>query len=333
MKRLWVPVLVALLLFVPALASAQSNLPLFDPEWQLVPEAHELDADCPVGAPLGFGGALQLVQNVMNAMISFGVVIFVLIIAFAGMLWILTPTNPENHSQAKKVLTNAVIGLLIILSGWLIVDFVMKILYDSNGGNFGPWNEILTGGDICVVAASTTPLFTGTIAGTTIPSGGTGSSGGGSYDPRYTTSGACSPNSVQQAGQSVNITAKEAKFLACIARPESQCGADLTNYNWGRGSSAYGPYMILLDGNARYFENAACRRAANVTGRLNCSAGFTGGNPIAGSAIAQRCMQAASNLACSTAAATALLRDSGATPWTGNNDSKPAHQRCAQELR
>lgn len=327
MKRLWAPFLIAFLLFVPALASAQSNLPLFDPEWQLVPEAHLLDADCPVGAPLGFGGFLQLVQNGMNAAISFGVIMFVIIITFAGILWVLTPTNPENHSQAKKILTNAVIGLLIILSAWLIVDFVMKILYSENT-TFGPWNEILMeGGDYCIVAASSTRLFSGSIIAPVFP-GATGSP-----EPRFTTSGACSFTSVQQAGQSVNITLKEARFLACIARPESQCGSDLTNYNWNRGSSAYGPFMILLDGNARYFENAACRQAAGVTGPLNCDDGFRGGNPIPGSAIANRCMRAAANLACSTAAATALVRQSGHTPWTGNNDSKRAHMRCALELR
>lgn len=325
MNRLWAPLLLALLLMVPVFVHAQSNIPLFDPEWQLVPEASELDSDCPVGAPLGFGGVLQLIQNVMNAAVSFGVIICVIVIAFAGILWILTPTNPESHSQAKNVLTNAVIGFLIILSAWVMVDFVMKMLYNPNAGNLGPWNEILTGGDICVVAMDTKPLFSGSIS--SVP-GATGSS----YDPRFTTSGACSPNSVQQAGQSVNITAKEARFLACIARPESMCGSDLTNYAWGRGSSAYGPFMILLDGNARYFENSACRTAANVTGPLNCQDGFRNGNPIAGSAIANRCMRAAANLACSTAAATALVRQSGAQPWVGNHDSKPAHRRCAQEL-
>lgn len=327
MKRLWAPLLLLVVLFVPFVVSAQSNLPLFDPDWQLVPDAHEIDpANCPEGYPLGFGGVLQLIQNVMNAAISFGVIISVLVIAGAGILWMLTPTNPENHSQAKKILTNGVIGLLIILSAWLIVDFVMKILYNPNANNFGPWNEILTGGDLCIKPGELQALFTGSLVA--VP-GVTSES----YDPRYTTSGVCSPNSVQQAGQSVNITAKEAKFLACIARPESQCGSDLTNYAWGRGSSAYGPFMILLDGNARYFENEACRVAANVTGRLNCQDGFRNGNQIPGSAIANRCMRAAANLACSTAAATALVRESGATPWIGNHDSKPAHRRCAQELR
>ena len=177
MKRLWAPLLLLVVLFVPFVVSAQSNLPLFDPEWQLVPDAHELDSDCPVGAPLGFGGVLQLLQNGMNAAISFGVIICVLIIAFAGILWILTPTNPENHSQAKKVLTNAVIGLLIILSAWLIVDFVMKILYNQNLEGFGPWNTILSGGDVCVQKVDTKPLFGGGI--TNVPGETSGGGSGG----------------------------------------------------------------------------------------------------------------------------------------------------------
>lgn len=167
MKRLWAPLFLLVVLFVPFAVSAQSNLPLFDPEWQLVPDAHKIDPEnCPEGYPLGFGGVLQLVQNGMNATISFGVIIFVLVIAGAGILWILTPTNPENHSQAKKILTNGVIGLLIILSAWLVVDFVMKMLYSGTSGQqgvFGPWNEILVGGDLCVTATTTAALFGGKI--------------------------------------------------------------------------------------------------------------------------------------------------------------------------
>ena len=324
MNRLWAPLL---LLLIPGAASAQSNIPLFDANWTLVPEACRA---CPCGA----GGALQFVQNVMNALVSFGILICVLVVVFAGFLWILTPTNPESHSQAKKVLTNAVIGFIIILSAWLVVDFVMKLLYDGES-TFGPWNEILTlGGDACIEARDVKPLFSGDIV--SAPGLSVGGAGGvGSVEPRYTTSGACSPTAVGAAGQSSGTTEKEATFLACIARPESTCGTKLLNYNWGKGSSAYGPYQILLDGNARYFENAACRQAAGIQGNglLGCSAGFRNGNPVPGSAIARRCMKAASDLACSTAAATALIRDSGATPWTGNNDSKPAHQRCALELR
>jgi hypothetical protein len=223
MNRLWAPLFLFLLLCMPLAASAQSGLPLFDPEWQLVPDAHELDSSCPVGAPLGFGGVLQLVQNGMNATVSFGIIICVIVIAFAGILWILTPTNPENHSQAKKVLTNAAIGLLIILSAWLMVDFVMKLLYNQNLEGLGPWNTILSGGSACVTAGTTKPLFSGDIFTVTPGQGGatggpSGGTGGGKCLMQST--GACAVSALGVFG-----TAAETASKVCYG--ESRGGASL----------------------------------------------------------------------------------------------------------
>jgi len=52
------------------------------------------------------------------------------------------PTNPSNRGKAKTMLLNVVIGLFIALSAWLLVDFVMRALYNETG-EFGPWNTIL----------------------------------------------------------------------------------------------------------------------------------------------------------------------------------------------
>lgn len=277
MKRLWAPLLLLLVLFVPFVASAQSNLPLFDPEWQLVPEASEIDSDCPVGAPLGFGGVLQLIQNVMNAAISFGVLISVLVIAGAGILWILTPTNPENHSQAKKILTNAVIGLLIILSAWLIVDFVMKLLYSgTNGqqGKFGPWNQILTGGDICIVAnENLKPLFEGDINSSSgiVTGGGWGGSGsgsGGSCTVPTRQSNACSVTSLQGTcfGPRASDASRVCMLESANGRTDVESGSDLLNS--GRGPSySIGLWQINLTTTPLKLDDGTT---------LNCPAAFRG---------------------------------------------------------
>ena len=98
---------------------------------------------------------------------------------WAGSLYILSATNPESRSTANKMLINAAVGLLIVLSAWLIVDFVMKTLY-KNDSEFGPWNSILVGGgdNSCIVANTTPPpsLFTGnvfTVPGQPGPGAGT----------------------------------------------------------------------------------------------------------------------------------------------------------------
>ena len=110
---------------VPLVANAQ-----FGP---IVPEAYR---QC----PCGFGGVLAIIQNLVNFAIGIAIIFATIILVWGGILYILSPTNPESRSTANKMLINAVVGLLITLSAWLIVDFVMKTLY---GGQFGPWNSIL----------------------------------------------------------------------------------------------------------------------------------------------------------------------------------------------
>ncbi len=283
MHRLWAPFLLALLFLVPIAAEAQSGIPLFDPEWQLVPEAHKLDPSCPEGYPLGFGGFLQLIQNAMNAAISFGIVIFVLIIAFAGMLWILTPTNPENHSQAKKVLTNAVIGLLIILSAWLIVDFVMKILYNPDAPGFGPWNSILTGGDICIQASEDQrPLFDGSI--TAIPGTVTGGYTGNGGTCAIQQAGPCAATTLAQY---FGTAANQASMI-CYAESRGVIGSvsatDVMRNDPQRRAFSFGLFQI----------NLTYHRVAG----LDCPSAFRGRNYTArviNEDLYRRCVAAAKN--------------------------------------
>ena len=147
-------------ILVPSFASAAS---VFDSNFHIVPDAHTLDASCAEGAPLSFGAVMSMVQSMVNVSISLGALIFMMIMAWAGVLFIMSAANPESRNAAKKMLMNGAIGLLIVMSAWLIVDFVMKTLYNPNSSGFGPWNSILGDGPTCVVATEVTPLFTGSI--------------------------------------------------------------------------------------------------------------------------------------------------------------------------
>src|SRR3989344_6628018 len=122
----------------------------------------------------------------------------------------------------------------------------------------------------------------------------------------------CDENEIAAAAHLVGspLTNAQIHALTCIGGAESGCqklGA--TNYKWGSGSSAYGPFQILLQGNSRCFENNVCYQAAGVSGPLNCAAGFRGGNPIPGSPIVQQCKKAADNFNCSVSAAICLIID------------------------
>lgn len=269
-----------------------------------------------------WGCVMQTVQNVMNFAVSFSVIIIILAIVYAGAMFMLSAGNPHNRESARKMIGNAIIGTLVVMSAWLVVDFLMKVLYDNENANFGPWNEILAPGSAprCFHTAATPPPLP------TISEVFRGNWGDGEL-ARGTGTGACDPARVQQgaAAGGHTITNSQANTLACIARFESTCGARNLNYRWGRGSSAAGAFQVLLAGNSQAYENPACYRAAGVSGPLNCSEGFRNGNPIRGSAIVERCVRAAANLDCSASAAAYVMRTQGFRAWIADPNS--ARQR------
>jgi len=304
-------------------------MPLFDPDWHIVPDAHDLDPECSPGAPLGFGGVLQVIQNLMNAGISIGILISMLVITFAGILWILTPTNPENHSKAKQVLTNAVIGLLIILSAWLIVDFVMKVLYsgsDGQQGKFGPWNEILVGGDYCIVKGDVISLFSGTITQSPGGSGGTGGTAGGRCPAVPTNqNNHCSVTSLQSTcfGSRATDASRICMLESRGGNPAVKSGSDRLNGGTGESYSV-GLWQINL--------------TVHKVDGLDCPSAFTmtcgpGNNSLIGSSkpgacrsaikntaaartLYNRCVAAAQDPVKNKAVACRLFGESGFQPWS-----------------
>lgn len=145
--RVFLPLLViGLFAFTPHMALAAEST-FFGP---IIPVECHCDGSNgqPASAP-DFKCVLATLENGMNFAISIGIIIFVLVAAFAGFLLMFSPINQENRSKAKGILTNAVIGLLIALAAWLAVDFIMKTLYNEK---WGPWNSILGDtGSACLV--------------------------------------------------------------------------------------------------------------------------------------------------------------------------------------
>ncbi len=86
----------------------------------------------------------QLAQNLLNTGIYVAVFLSAILFAWAGWKYVTAGGNPGKATQAREVFTNVVIGLVIILAGWLVVDTIMKTLVKEDGG-FGPWNQICTG--------------------------------------------------------------------------------------------------------------------------------------------------------------------------------------------
>ncbi len=79
-----------------------------------------------------------LAQNILNAGIFLSVFLSAILFAYAGWLY-LTNEAIGQQQKAKDTFKNVVIGLVIILAAWLVVDTLMKMMLK---GDFGPWNNV-----------------------------------------------------------------------------------------------------------------------------------------------------------------------------------------------
>jgi len=64
-------------------------------------------------------------------------ILVVLLIMYAGFLWMTSGGDEEKIRRAKKILTNSVIGLIIILSSWGLTTFILNRFSNVIGGGDG----------------------------------------------------------------------------------------------------------------------------------------------------------------------------------------------------
>ncbi len=110
----------AVALLLPAFAAAAA-LP-----GQVVPKTCD-------GIHCSCNDLVLLAQNVLNTGIYFAVFISAVLFAWAGWKMISGKStgNGEGISEAKKVLWNVMVGLVIILAAWLLVDTLSRTLLAS----------------------------------------------------------------------------------------------------------------------------------------------------------------------------------------------------------
>lgn len=79
-----------------------------------------------IGSSVGLGTAdlKETVINVIQWVLGILALVAVIMIIIAGFQWMTAAGNEEKVEKAKKVISAAVIGLIIVLLAWAIVIFV-----------------------------------------------------------------------------------------------------------------------------------------------------------------------------------------------------------------
>ena len=75
-----------------------------------------------------FSSFSDMLTNIMNIVITIGVIAVLLYLIWGGIEWITSGGDKGKTESARNKITSAVIGLVILVSAWAIMLFVQQLL-------------------------------------------------------------------------------------------------------------------------------------------------------------------------------------------------------------
>jgi len=87
---------------------------------------------------------LVLLQNIIKFGVKMATFVVIGSVVYGGFRWILSGGNQANIQAGQKAIMSAVIGFIIILSAWLIVNTVFWLIAQAGGDDeyIGTWYKI-----------------------------------------------------------------------------------------------------------------------------------------------------------------------------------------------
>src|SRR3989344_3850517 len=116
-------------------------------------------AQVSLGLPTQFAGFSSqdlktTIENIVRIVLGFIGIIFLLLLLYAGVIWMTSGGEEDKINRAKKIIAAAVIGLLVTLSAYAIASFIVNSLGGAvSPGPGGPpgicGNGVVEAGEQC----------------------------------------------------------------------------------------------------------------------------------------------------------------------------------------
>lgn len=78
-----------------------------------------------------------LIGRIINVVLSLLAIILLILILYAGFLWMTAGGNADQIAKAKAYIRNAIIGVIIILCSWALARYILTKLIQAAGGTGG----------------------------------------------------------------------------------------------------------------------------------------------------------------------------------------------------
>jgi len=268
MKRALVVLGLAVILTVPVLVNAQT---------QLVPEA------C-LGDPSKCGSCelVDLVNNLIGFVLWFATVGATLMVVYGGFRLVTAGGNVDAMTKAKSIVTNVIIGYVLALAAFMIINTLLSILLPSGSPVLG-WQNIE-----CLYATPTNTkdsesnddksygdfnLFELISRPSKISLGSSSSGGGATVSSKqfFDNKGTCSESFLSP------YFGGDASEAACIVRAESACGGSLLSRS-DKDRNGY-PFSIgIFQVNMTVHHVIGCAGIGAAVNDLNCPGAYSGRN-------------------------------------------------------
>lgn len=196
--------------------------------------------------------ASRILTFFIEVTVSIGAVMFVI----GGLTMVMSAGDTGKVSKGKEMMSNAVIGLVIVLSAWLLMDTVLKMIVGEGSQAYGVWEKISC-------TTQTQPSAYKTVESTTVPTKYPSTYGTGAYGGLLST---CAPGNTAcsvDALKSTGFTDAQAAVMSCIAMTESSGIPTARNSN--PKSTACGTFQVLKS----TWESTS--RSAGCTSFLTCT--------------------------------------------------------------
>lgn len=79
------------------------------------------------------GGLTELVGRMINIVLGFLGIIFLVLMLYAGFLWMTAGGDKAGVEKAKSIIQQAVIGLVVVVAAYAISNFVLGSLLNATG--------------------------------------------------------------------------------------------------------------------------------------------------------------------------------------------------------
>jgi hypothetical protein len=249
---------------------------------------------------------VSLGQKLLTWFIGTMAAVIVLIFAWGGMKMVMSGGSSEGVSEAKGMMTNSVIGFLILLGAWLIVDTVLKTVISEDAvvqKKLGTWNKIEC---IALPERVTTPDGDSV----TVVGGAGGTTGrAGSCTPAR--GGPCGTDALQGTFGSAASQASQICLAESSANPAILSASDRLGNRNGQNKNG-DPFSVgLFQINLTYHKLDGCGSGGAT---LDCPSAFRGRNydaTIVNRTLYNDCVKAAQNPTCNANNARKIYNGSG----------------------